>query len=210
MRSRRRSWSSRTRPCSSSRHRPRSSTPRWGACEHVRSLARSSVKARSSMPTPRASGGWSGACRSRRACGQTPRSSGRTRRPRPPPALFESSASASRRWLRPVLRRALGSERRAVAPPGAWSACLAEYEVEEGEPVVSGMDIGGTRAASALVACAEDLRVAHVEVFQGEQASWRSPRRRCGWPRASRSWRSPTTPGDTNPRRSVWSANMAL
>ena len=55
-------------------------------------------------------------------------------------------------------------------PPGAWSACRDDFEVEDGEPPNAGIDIGGSRAASALVAVTEDLRVAHVEVFQGERS----------------------------------------
>jgi hypothetical protein len=55
-------------------------------------------------------------------------------------------------------------------PPGAWSACRDDFEVEDGEPPIAGIDIGGSRAASALVAVTEDLRVAHVEVFQGERS----------------------------------------
>lgn len=55
-------------------------------------------------------------------------------------------------------------------PPGAWSACGDDYPVEDGEVVTLGVDIGGSRAASAVVAVTEDLRVAAVEVFQGDDS----------------------------------------
>jgi phage terminase large subunit-like protein len=55
-------------------------------------------------------------------------------------------------------------------PAGAWSACRATYTVEDGAVVTLGIDIGGTRAASAVVAVTEDLEVAACEVFQGDAA----------------------------------------
>lgn len=60
-------------------------------------------------------------------------------------------------------------------PPGAWSACLSEYEVGDGEPVWSAVDVGGARASTAVVAVTADLRVAHVEVMQGDDAVLRVP-----------------------------------
>jgi len=54
-------------------------------------------------------------------------------------------------------------------PPGAWQACSAEYAIEAGEPVWVGCDIGGSRAASALVWLTADLRVG-CEVFEGTEA----------------------------------------
>jgi phage terminase large subunit-like protein len=54
-------------------------------------------------------------------------------------------------------------------PPGAWQSCAAEYVIEEGEPVWLGVDVGGSRAASAVVWLTEDLRLG-VEVFQGVEA----------------------------------------
>ena len=36
-------------------------------------------------------------------------------------------------------------------PPGAWQACAADYEMRRGEPVWAGVDVGGSRAASAVV-----------------------------------------------------------
>ncbi|HVE69160.1 MAG TPA: hypothetical protein VNB64_11310, partial [Solirubrobacteraceae bacterium] len=55
-------------------------------------------------------------------------------------------------------------------PPGAWSACRADYAVEDGEVVTLGVDVGGSRAASAVVAVTDDLRVAAVEVLQGDDS----------------------------------------
>ncbi len=54
-------------------------------------------------------------------------------------------------------------------PPGAWQACAADYHIEEGEPVWVGVDIGGERAASAVVWVTEDLRVG-ASVYHGDQA----------------------------------------
>ena len=54
-------------------------------------------------------------------------------------------------------------------PPGAWQACATAYEIEDGEPVFIGVDVGGSRAASAVVWVTEDLRVG-CEVFQGTEA----------------------------------------
>lgn len=42
--------------------------------------------------------------------------------------------------------------------------------VPDGEPVVLGVDVGGGRAETAVVAVTDDLRVAAVEVFQGDGA----------------------------------------
>jgi phage terminase large subunit-like protein len=54
-------------------------------------------------------------------------------------------------------------------PPGAWQKCRTDYEIEPGERVVCGVDVGGTRAATALVYVTEDLRVG-VETWQGEES----------------------------------------
>jgi hypothetical protein len=42
--------------------------------------------------------------------------------------------------------------------------------VDDGEPVYVRVDVGGSRASTALVACTEDLRVAACEVYQGDEA----------------------------------------
>jgi phage terminase large subunit-like protein len=56
-------------------------------------------------------------------------------------------------------------------PPGAWSAARDDaITLGRDEPLYLAVDIGGVRAASALVGVTADLRVAHVEVFQGEDA----------------------------------------
>jgi len=55
-------------------------------------------------------------------------------------------------------------------PAGAWQACKAEYTVGLDEPVTLGVDIGGTRAATALVGVTDDLRVSHVLVWHGDDA----------------------------------------
>lgn len=58
-------------------------------------------------------------------------------------------------------------------PPGAWSACQAIYEVGPDEPLTLGVDIGGSRSATAVVGVVADddgVRVATVEVWQGADA----------------------------------------
>jgi phage terminase large subunit-like protein len=60
-------------------------------------------------------------------------------------------------------------------PPGAWSGCRDEdLLVEDGEEIVLGVDIGGSRAASAVVGVTDDLRVAVVEVFEGDDSVLRA------------------------------------
>jgi phage terminase large subunit-like protein len=55
-------------------------------------------------------------------------------------------------------------------PVGAWRACQDDYVVDDGAEVVLGVDIGGSRAVSAVVAVTSDLRVAAVEVFDGNDS----------------------------------------
>lgn len=51
---------------------------------------------------------------------------------------------------------------------GLWAKCRADYTLEDGEQVFVGVDIGGTRAATAVVHVTEDLRVG-VETFEGDE-----------------------------------------
>lgn len=60
-----------------------------------------------------------------------------------------------------------GAGEGAWLPPGAWTACRDDYAVEDGTAVCVGVDIGGSRAASAVVAITDDLRVTAVEIIQG-------------------------------------------
>ena len=58
-------------------------------------------------------------------------------------------------------------------PPGAWQACRADYEIGADEALVLGVDVGGSRSATAVVGCVADsdgVRVALVEVWQGADA----------------------------------------
>lgn len=63
-------------------------------------------------------------------------------------------------------------------PSGAWQACRAVYGVEPGEPLVLGVDVGGSRSATAIVGCVPDddggVRIALVEVWQGTDAVLRA------------------------------------
>jgi phage terminase large subunit-like protein len=55
-------------------------------------------------------------------------------------------------------------------PSGVWAACAdPDLKIERGEGVWGGVDIGGSRAASAIVLVTKDLRVA-VEVWEGDDA----------------------------------------
>lgn len=55
-------------------------------------------------------------------------------------------------------------------PPGAWAACQGDCSVPEGSELWLGIDVGGSRASSALVGVTEDLKVAEVHVWQGDDA----------------------------------------
>jgi phage terminase large subunit-like protein len=56
-------------------------------------------------------------------------------------------------------------------PPGAWTACQDDHlDAQDGEQIWLGVDIGGSRAASALIGVTADLRVVHVQVFTGDEA----------------------------------------
>lgn len=54
-------------------------------------------------------------------------------------------------------------------PAGAWQSCAASTEFEDGERIWIGVDVGGSRADSAVVWVNESLHVG-VEIFQGEDA----------------------------------------
>lgn len=59
-------------------------------------------------------------------------------------------------------------------PPGAWGRCAAVYDIEPADELVLGVDVGGSRSATAVVGCVarDDGRVdvATVEVWQGTDA----------------------------------------
>ena len=54
-------------------------------------------------------------------------------------------------------------------PIGAWQDRAANYTIEKGEPVWVGVDIGGSRAASAVVWATEDLRVG-ASIYNGDDS----------------------------------------
>ncbi len=62
-----------------------------------------------------------------------------------------------------------GAREGAWLPSGAWQRCAGNAQIEDGEHVWLGVDVGGSRAASAVVAVTEDLRV-ETTVFQGDGA----------------------------------------
>jgi hypothetical protein len=59
-------------------------------------------------------------------------------------------------------------------PAGAWSACQALYAVDPAEPLILGVDVGGSRSATSCVGCVRDpdggVRVALAEIWQGDAA----------------------------------------
>ncbi len=54
-------------------------------------------------------------------------------------------------------------------PPGAWQACASDYVIEAGEAVWIGVDVGGSRSASAVVHVTDDLRVG-CSIYTGDEA----------------------------------------
>lgn len=98
-------------------------------------------------------------------------------RPRTRCARWPKSASSGPRvsdveWEQfHCCRWGVGSARR--LPPGAWSASRAIYEIDPDEPLILGVDVGGSRPATAVVGCVGDeegVRVALVEIWQGTDA----------------------------------------
>jgi phage terminase large subunit-like protein len=76
-------------------------------------------------------------------------------------------------WLAFHANRSLVSSARWL-PAGAWTACRQVYEIDPSEPLVLGVDVGGSRSATAVVGCVarDDGRVdvATVEIWQGTDA----------------------------------------
>jgi phage terminase large subunit-like protein len=62
-----------------------------------------------------------------------------------------------------------GAREGAWLPAGAWQACAGEAAIEDGEHVWVGVDVGGSRAASAVVMVTADLRV-RAQTWQGDDA----------------------------------------
>lgn len=62
-----------------------------------------------------------------------------------------------------------GAREGAWLPAGAWQTCAGEAEIDDGEQVWIGVDIGGSRAASAVVMVTSDLRV-QAKTWQGDDA----------------------------------------
>jgi phage terminase large subunit-like protein len=62
-----------------------------------------------------------------------------------------------------------GAAEGAWLPPGAWSACAGDWAPDDA-PVWLGVDIGGSRAASAIVGVTAELQVAEVHVYNGDEA----------------------------------------
>jgi phage terminase large subunit-like protein len=62
-----------------------------------------------------------------------------------------------------------GAGEGAWLPAGTWSACASEPPPAD-TPVWLGVDIGGSRAASAVVGVTADLEVAEVHIFEGDEA----------------------------------------
>lgn len=62
-----------------------------------------------------------------------------------------------------------GAREGAWLPAGAWQACAGDAEIEDGEAVWLGVDVGGSRAASAVVMVTADLRV-QARTWQGDDA----------------------------------------
>lgn len=66
-------------------------------------------------------------------------------------------------------------------PPGMWQQRRAVYDVDLDEPLILGVDIGGSRSATAVIGCVADpdgegVRVALVEIWQGDDAVLKATR----------------------------------
>jgi phage terminase large subunit-like protein len=62
-----------------------------------------------------------------------------------------------------------GVEEGAWLPAGAWKACAGDWAPKDA-PVYLGVDVGGTQSASAIVGVDQELNVAEVHIFQGDEA----------------------------------------
>lgn len=62
-----------------------------------------------------------------------------------------------------------GASEGAWLPLGAWAACAGDADIEDGEELWLGVDVGGTRAASTVVGVTEDFRVL-PRTWQGDDA----------------------------------------
>jgi phage terminase large subunit-like protein len=58
-------------------------------------------------------------------------------------------------------------DERSWLPPGAWQECVGVPAFEDGEPIWVGVDVGGERAASAVVWVSESLQVG-CAIFHGD------------------------------------------
>jgi len=96
----------------------------------------------------------------------------------PAPWITRAMLAEQRLRVSPFTWLALHCNRSSVSsarwlPPGAWNACRATYDVPADEPLVYGIDVGGSRSATALVGVAggpDGVRVASVNVWQGRSA----------------------------------------
>jgi phage terminase large subunit-like protein len=62
-----------------------------------------------------------------------------------------------------------GVQEGAWLPAGAWHECASEADIEPGETVWIGVDVGGSRANSAVVMVTEDLRV-KAQTWLGDES----------------------------------------
>jgi phage terminase large subunit-like protein len=136
----------------------------------VRALAQSDVRRRGAVIDARGDGlrwlEWS------LPEGANPNDSRAVKRCNPSPWITPSDLAAQRRRVTEIeflhcCRWGVGEG--AWLAPGAWAACRGPVDLTPREIVV-GIDIGGTRSASALVGVTPDLQVPVCEVFQGEES----------------------------------------
>lgn len=96
----------------------------------------------------------------------------------PAPWVTRAMLEEQRHRVSPFTWLALHCNRASVhsarwLPPGAWQACRSDYTVDPAEPVTYGVDVGGSRSATALVgvlAGPDGVRVASVDIWQGRGA----------------------------------------
>jgi phage terminase large subunit-like protein len=90
-------------------------------------------------------------------------------------ALAEQRLALPRAVFLQFHANVMGAGDGAWLPAGAWTDCKCDYTVEQGEPVWVGVDVGGSRASTAVVAVTRDLRVAEALVYDGDDAVLKVP-----------------------------------
>ena len=90
----------------------------------------------------------------------------------------------------------MGRRRRSLAPRRRLERLRVPLPSAD-QPVWLGVDIGGSRAVSALIGVTDHLHVTEIHLYNGDNAVLNITDKIIGSPRAGQSSRSPTTRGAT-------------